>query len=66
MRARSATPSSRRSARRCSGAIIYITLTLLYYDLRIRKEAFDLQQRVSYVDPSATPGPVDWAGDPNR
>lgn len=32
------------------GAISYITLTLLYYDLRIRKEAFDLQQRVPHTD----------------
>ena len=28
------------------GAIGYITATLIYYDLRVRKEAFDLQQRL--------------------
>jgi hypothetical protein len=41
------------------GAIAYIAITLFYYDLRIRKEAFDLQQRAQYADLSAgagTPG----------
>jgi len=28
------------------GSILYITATILYYDLRIRKEAFDLEQRL--------------------
>jgi hypothetical protein len=32
------------------GAIGYITTTLLYYDLRVRKEAFDLQQRLPQVE----------------
>jgi hypothetical protein len=32
------------------GAIGYITTTLLYYDLRIRKEAFDLQQRLPQAE----------------
>jgi hypothetical protein len=32
------------------GAIGLVTTTLLYYDLRIRKEAFDLQQRLPHGD----------------
>jgi hypothetical protein len=28
------------------GAVLYITSTVLYYDLRVRKEAFDLEQRL--------------------
>jgi hypothetical protein len=47
------------------GSIFYITLTLLYYDLRVRKEAFDLQQRVSYADPPPPASSVDWAGTPD-
>jgi hypothetical protein len=39
------------------GAIAYITTTLLYYDLRIRKEAFDLQQRLP--QPGAPQSPLD-------
>lgn len=35
------------------GAIGSITLTLLYYDLRVRKEAFDLQQRAALDEPTA-------------
>jgi hypothetical protein len=35
------------------GSIIYIALTLFYYDLRIRKEAFDLQQRAASAEFSA-------------
>ena len=38
------------------GAIAYIAITLFYYDLRIRKEAFDLQQRAQYADLSAGAG----------
>ena len=32
------------------GGIIYITAALLYYDLRIRKEAFDLEQRLPAME----------------
>jgi len=32
------------------GAIGYVTTTLLYYDLRVRKEAYDLQQRLPQVE----------------
>jgi hypothetical protein len=39
------------------GAVFIVTITLLYYDLRIRKEAFDLEQRL----PQPQAGPVDWA-----
>jgi hypothetical protein len=40
------------------GGVAYITTTLLYYDLRIRKEAFDLEQRLpspgaSYPEPGS-------------
>jgi len=45
------------------GAIVYITITLFYYDLRIRKEAFDLQQRADYAGLSAEasqPTPPAW------
>jgi hypothetical protein len=37
------------------GGILYITSTLLYYDLRIRKEAFDLEQRMPTTEPPASP-----------
>lgn len=37
------------------GGILYITTTLLYYDLRIRKEAFDLEQRMPSPEQAATP-----------
>jgi hypothetical protein len=37
------------------GSIIYVTSTLLYYDLRIRKEAFDLEQRVPDVGAPTAP-----------
>jgi len=33
------------------GAVVYITAALLYYDLRIRKEAFDLEQRLPLPEP---------------
>jgi hypothetical protein len=40
------------------GAIGFVTATLLYYDLRIRKEAFDLEQRLPGGDvPGALPYP---------
>jgi hypothetical protein len=35
------------------GAITYILMTLLYYDLRVRKEAFDLEQRAYQAEPGA-------------
>lgn len=35
------------------GAITYILMTLLYYDLRVRKEAFDLEQRAGPAEPQA-------------
>ena len=40
------------------GAVGYITATLLYYDLMVRKEAFDLQQRLPHVEitPPQQPG----------
>jgi Membrane domain of glycerophosphoryl diester phosphodiesterase len=38
------------------GAIGLITTTLLYYDLRIRKEAFDLQQRIPQAEIPRPPG----------
>lgn len=40
------------------GAIGYVTTTLLFYDLLVRKEAFDLQQRLPHVEitPPAQPG----------
>jgi hypothetical protein len=37
------------------GAIGYITTTLLYYDLRVRKEAFDLEQRLPQADVQGYP-----------
>jgi hypothetical protein len=36
------------------GSVLYITATILYYDLRVRKEAFDLEQRL----PSDVPPPM--------
>lgn len=41
------------------GGILYITATLLYYDLRIRKEAFDLEQRVPAPEQPTVPYPAD-------
>jgi len=43
------------------GSVGYITLVLLYYDLRIRKEAFDLQQRASAADLTTAPGQPTYA-----
>jgi hypothetical protein len=40
------------------GGILYITATLLYYDLRIRKEAFDLEQRMPTTEEQYTPYPA--------
>jgi MFS family permease len=37
------------------GGILYITSTLLYYDLRIRKEAFDLEQRMPGAESPTMP-----------
>jgi hypothetical protein len=46
------------------GSIAYIVITLFYYDLRIRKEAFDLQQRAGYADLSAGSGQSGYPGGP--
>jgi hypothetical protein len=40
------------------GSILYILSTLLYYDLRIRKEAFDLEQRLPMPEPMPEPPAV--------
>jgi hypothetical protein len=37
-------------AQALSGPLIMIGLVLLYYDIRVRKEAFDLQLMMSLVD----------------
>jgi hypothetical protein len=44
------------------GSIIYITATLLYYDLRMRKEAFDPQQGAEVATP--TDAPSGWDRSP--
>jgi hypothetical protein len=35
------------------GSLIYITIVLIYYDVRIRKEAFDLQAMMAGLGPAA-------------
>jgi hypothetical protein len=37
------------------GSVLYITATILYYDLRVRKEAFDLEQRLPTDVPPTMP-----------
>jgi hypothetical protein len=37
------------------GSVLYITATVLYYDLRVRKEAFDLEQRLPSDVPPTMP-----------
>lgn len=37
------------------GSVLYITATILYFDLRIRKEAFDLEQRLPSDVPPTMP-----------
>jgi hypothetical protein len=37
------------------GAVPTIAFALLYYDLRIRKEAFDLQTMMQAIGPDPTP-----------
>lgn len=41
------------------GSVIWITLTILYYELRVRKEAFDLEQLAERAEapPPSPPGP---------
>ena len=38
--------------------IVTIALSLVYYDERVRKEAFDLQHMLEEIDRSATPSPA--------
>ena len=38
--------------------LLYIVLTVLYYDLRIRKEGLDLQMRIQSSPASAAPSPI--------
>src|SRR5262245_54890753 len=38
--------------------IVTIALSLVYYDERVRKEAFDLQHMLEAIDSSATPSPA--------
>jgi hypothetical protein len=50
------------------GSVLYITGTILYYDLRIRQEGFDLEQRVgagaeattTYPYPTGAPAPTQY------
>lgn len=48
------------------GAIGYITATLLYYDLLVRKEAFDLQQRLPNVEIAQPTGPQQYPQYPQQ
>jgi len=38
--------------------IVTIALSLVYYDERVRKEAFDLHHMIEEIDRSATPSPA--------
>jgi hypothetical protein len=39
-----------------TGPLATIGISLLYYDERVRKEAFDLQLMLSSLDPTEVPG----------
>jgi hypothetical protein len=41
-----------------AGPLMMITLTLIYYDVRIRKEAFDLEAMIGALGPSAAGSPA--------
>jgi hypothetical protein len=38
-----------------AGPLLMITLALIYYDVRIRKEAFDLEAMMAALGPSTPP-----------
>jgi hypothetical protein len=46
-----------------AGPLLTIGLSLMYYDLRVRKEGFDLQLMLAALDPNpSTPPPHEFAG----